>query len=312
MRGKYHYLPLNTKGLFMDMTRINTALEAYKATLSEADYGRLEFFKGIWEIQERLAARSAEAGAGSFSMPPGAEALEWYWQEMPFFLQAPVSIDTDVFVAALEEISHYIVLNAGLEQTTAECLDSFDWESLVDATELSLAGSNPLAYSQDFCDAASAGSGAVLKPELSIIVLGYALRVLLEAPARMIMGSLAAALKKENASHDKPLRCPACGSQATAAFVGLTPSSQGNAKLLYCSICGTQWEFERIRCARCGSRNQGRLHYYHLETDDAHRLHICDDCGGYTRTVFQENLDIPFVFEVEDVVMTPLDMIANA
>lgn len=72
------------------------------------------------------------------------------------------------------------------------------------------------------------------------------------------------------------------------------------------------WEFERVRCVRCGTRNQGHLHYHSIEGDDAHRIQSCDECGGYIRSVFEEDeLQLaPFSFEVEDVVMTRLDVIA--
>lgn len=72
------------------------------------------------------------------------------------------------------------------------------------------------------------------------------------------------------------------------------------------------WEFERVRCVRCGTRNRGHLHYHSIEGDDAHRIQSCDECGGYICSVFEEDeLQLaPFSFEVEDVVMTRLDVIA--
>ncbi|WP_371298187.1 formate dehydrogenase accessory protein FdhE [Paraeggerthella sp.] len=73
---------------------------------------------------------------------------------------------------------------------------------------------------------------------------------------------------------------------------------------------GTAWDFERVRCARCGTQNQAHLHYFNVEGDDAHRIATCDECGGYVRTVYQEDVLAPFSFEVEDVVMARLDLIA--
>ena len=65
-----------------------------------------------------------------------------------------------------------------------------------------------------------------------------------------------------------------------------------------------------MRCARCGTRNQGHLHYFNVEGDDSHRIATCDECGGYMRTVFQDDALVPFSFDVEDVVMARLDSIA--
>lgn len=293
----------------MDMKRITSALEAYKARLEEKDYRRLELFEGIWEIQNRHSALAAEKSA--YPLPSTEVAEHWYWQEKPFLLMAPVSIDSDTFVAALEDISCYLVDNAGLEKKTTECMQFFDWRGLVDSTDVSLAGHDPQAYADTFCALAEEHSESALQPEIALVVLRLALRPMLEHAPSALMASLESVLRKGNLAHNKPLHCPGCGSKATAAFIGETPSIQGNGRLLYCGTCGNVWEFERIRCPQCGTRNQGHLHYFHIEGDEAHKLQICDECGEYTRTVFQESLNAPFVFEVEDLVMTPLDMVAN-
>ena len=142
-------------------------------------------------------------------------------------------------------------------------------------------------------------------------MLSFALRPMLQSAAASIMKELSATVKEGNTLHDKPLSCPVCGSKATASYVGETPSSQGKGRMLYCGTCGTEWEFERIRCASCGTQNQGHLNYFHVEGDEAHRLHNCKECGDYMRTVFQDEIEVPFVFEVEDVVMARLDMVAH-
>lgn len=101
-----------------------------------------------------------------------------------------------------------------------------------------------------------------------------------------------------------------CGTPASAAFVGETDAVDGRGRLLYCSTCGTQWAFDRIRCACCGTQSQTKLHYFHVEGDDAHRLQNCEECGDYMRTVFQDSLKVPLSMEVEDIVMANLDAIA--
>lgn len=293
----------------MDMKRIDAALDAYKSRLDEGDYDRLEFFRGLWQIQEQhgeLVAKIVE-----YPIPNSEITENWYWQERPIFQESPITVNKDLFVATLEDISCYLVDNAGFDKEINEQLRFFDWRGLVEETNISLAGSDPMAYAQEFCGLAKDKSGLVLQPKTTIIVLGYAMRPMLEHASAALMKSLESALKKGNTIHDKPIFCPVCGGETTAAYVGETPSNQGNGRALYCSTCGNVWEFERIRCAHCGTRNQKHLHYYHIEGDDAHRLQTCDECGEYTRTVFRENLELPFAFEVEDLVMTPLDVIAN-
>lgn len=48
-----------------------------------------------------------------------------------------------------------------------------------------------------------------------------------------------------------------------------------------------------------------------LMGDDAHRIHKCDECNGYIRTVFIEDALRPFSYEVEEVVTAKLDAIAR-
>ena len=89
--------------------------------------------------------------------------------------------------------------------------------------------------------------------------------------------------------------------------MGGESSTQGRGKTLWCAQCGTSWEVERVRCARCGTQNQAHLHYYNVEGDDAHRIATCDD---YLRTVYADDALAPFSCAVEAVVMARRDAIA--
>lgn len=112
---------------------------------------------------------------------------------------------------------------------------------------------------------------------------------------------------------DSPLACPVCGYRETLSWVGEFTAHHGNERVKYCPLCATQWAFERIRCGRCGSKNQGHFHYTNEEHDNSHRILICDECHSYERVVFQEHLQSPaFSIEVEDVVMAPLDALAQS
>lgn len=292
----------------MDIQRIDAAVEAYGGILDKGDADRLAFFKGLMAVQNRHAEAAAERNAYALADPAAAEG--WYWNQKPFFLMAPVPIDADAFASALEDCSRYLADHAGLPAKTAEALRSFDMKELIEKTDLGLAGSDPAAYIDAACETARAGADEQSAPvDALALALAFALRPLLEPAARTAMDQVD--LKQVNENHNRPQACPACGGLPAAAAVGETPSGAANGKMLYCALCGTTWEFERIRCARCGTQNQGKLHYFHVEGDDAHRLYLCDACGEYTRTVFKSDLRAPFAFEVEDVIMAKLDMVAH-
>jgi FdhE protein len=82
--------------------------------------------------------------------------------------------------------------------------------------------------------------------------------------------------------------------------------------VLWCAQCGTAWEFERVRCACCGTQNHEHLHYEGIEGDEAHQLHVCDECGARVPTVFVGNDLAPFSYEVEEVVSARLAALAQA
>ena len=149
-------------------------------------------------------------------------------------------------------------------------------------------------------------SHAPVKIEAGAMAAALALRAFLEGPATAVER----ALREAGADEPHSVRCPVCGGEAAVAQVSGAPAGQGRAKRLWCAQCGCAWEFERVRCVRCGTQNQSRLHYFNLEGDEAHRLATCDECGGYTRTVYEEDALAPFSFEVEDVVMAKLDLVA--
>ena len=146
-------------------------------------------------------------------------------------------------------------------------------------------------------------------PTLAVIC-ACALRAHLLLPAKNAAQDYTNSADK---SADSPLACPVCGYSETLSWVGEFTAHHGNERVKYCPLCASQWAFERIRCGRCGTKNQGHLHYTNEEHDNSHRILICDECHSYERVVFQEHLESPaFSIEVEDVVMAPLDALAQS
>ena len=177
---------------------------------------------------------------------------------------------------------------------------------MVAASDLVLAGCNPAAYVESFVELLEDDGMDEDAARIGAAAAALALRALLEGPAAAIEQARRAA----GADEPHGVRCPVCGGEAAVAQVGDAPAGQGRGKRLWCGHCGCVWDFERVRCARCGTQNQGHLHYFNLEGDEAHRLAACDECGGYTRTVYQADALAPFSFEVEDVLMAKLDLVA--
>lgn len=288
----------------MNLKAIDAAIAAYRTNLDDADNARLAFFRELWGAADESAARADAAAA--YPLPDADSLRAWARDGEPVLAQAPVALEADALAGAMGRVAALMAERGGFAASTSEALARTSWERMAAASDLALAGSDPAAYVESFAglleddgmdeDAARIGAAAA----------ALALRALLEGPATAIEQARRAA----GADEPHGVRCPVCGGEAAVAQVSGAPAAQGRGKRLWCGCCGCVWDFERVRCARCGTQNQGHLHYFNLEGDEAHRLATCDECGGYTRTVYEEEALAPFSFEVEDVLMAKLDLVA--
>lgn len=289
----------------MDLKALERAVEAYAPLGAEADRARLEFFAGLYRLQDEWANRvAAECGYPA----PAAEQLEaWFWNFEPALMHAPVPIDAKLFAETIAAMACYLADNAGLDAAAADGLRSFDWEAFCAKADLGLAGRDPAAFIEAcLTDIEAFGVDATIPASLFAMAVSFALRAWLQKPSETVM----ALAPRDHIHHNCPVNCPVCGTPAAASYVGESAGSDGKGRMQYCAACGAQWYFERIRCGVCGTQNQRRLHYFNLEGDNAHRIQSCDQCGQYQRVVFQEDIPGTLCMEVEDVVMAKLDRIA--
>lgn len=289
----------------MNFKQIDAAIAFYRDSADETTNARLAFFREIWET---MGAVSEKHGEAQPYRVPEADALQACARDhVPVFSVSAVAIDREAFAEAVRALADLVARQAAFPDTLAEELTDQPWEQWVAQSPLELAGSDPAGYVEAFACMLELGGLSESSASIGAIAASLSLRALLEAPAR----SVVEAMRIAGADRAHPLRCPVCGGEPTIARVGETEASQGRGKELWCGQCATAWSFERVRCARCGTQNQSRLHYYNVEGDDSHRIAVCDECEGYVRTVYQQDASAPFSFEVEDVAMAPLDAIAN-
>jgi FdhE protein len=76
--------------------------------------------------------------------------------------------------------------------------------------------------------------------------------------------------------------CPTCGSwPLLGEFRGLEQT-----RFLRCGLCTSEWEFPRLLCPFCGTRDHHLLGYFHVEGEEARcRAATCDACRGYVKMV---------------------------
>ena len=293
----------------MDVKKIHAASAAYAARGERAQAERLAFFGAVWGAQESIERESADAIG--YTCPSSTEVADWAASGVSVLSQAPVPVTAAILGSAAENIAQRFIEKGGFSQEVVDMLENADWKRIAALAPVEIAGANPEAY-LDAVMAQLDAHSQQLDARMVGFVLSAALKPLLASAASAVCGLARAGLVALHTPEGgKPLTCPVCGGEPTIAYVGPNPFSSGNGRMLWCGQCGAEWEFERVRCARCGTHNPAHLHYISVQGDDAHRVHMCDECGGHLRTRFVDTNDLtPFSYEVEDVVMADLELAA--
>lgn len=291
----------------MYLKLIDQVISSYAGELSDNDNARLRFFRGLWEVMSQWEDMPG-AAINSYTAPPKEEIENlWNTDTAIFSVQAP-QLSVTRTVSICNAIRTYVSESGVLADEDATELAGVEFNSFITRQLLSDAAQNPSDVLSQVIDTLE--QQGVRKPVITTVclIVVCALRVDFEPIAKKLL----ALAPKDQASSHHPINCPVCGSSAAIARVGGGDSpTKGRGRTLYCQQCGSSWAFERIRCARCGTVNQGHLHYFNVEGDDAHRIATCDECGDYIRTVFVEEGLRPFSYEVEEVLTAKLDAIAQ-
>jgi formate dehydrogenase accessory protein FdhE len=148
-------------------------------------------------------------------------------------------------------------------------------------------------YFQHLADDISQG------PDVVAFLLGIVVAPFLQKQAEPYRGWIEAAAWRRGS-------CPVCGSQPWMARL----SADNGRRSLACSLCHTEWGFERLRCPFCDNTDQARLRYFTVNGDIAHRVDCCDRCRRYIKTVDERASGGPANLLLEDVATVHLDALA--
>jgi FdhE protein len=100
--------------------------------------------------------------------------------------------------------------------------------------------------------------------------------------------------------------CPFCG-----ALPGMGEIRKEGKRILHCPLCGTEWEFPRMKCPYCQNEDQERLTYFQVEGEGGNRADVCLACRNYLKTVDSRDMEGTLDFEVEDYLTLYLDHLAQ-
>lgn len=103
--------------------------------------------------------------------------------------------------------------------------------------------------------------------------------------------------------------CPVCGSSAHLAKL----EKDAGKKILYCSLCGTEWRFMRIKCPFCCTEEQKNMKFLAQEKSP-YRIDVCKKCKRYIKTLDERkggDEKRTFIPSVEDLATMYLDILAE-
>ncbi|MBE0417941.1 MAG: formate dehydrogenase accessory protein FdhE [Coriobacteriia bacterium] len=285
----------------MNIDLVSRAADAYLQTAESPDAARLRFLEGLWDIQY-----SVESVNRPYTAPESDVARDAIVSGQPLFFASPPEVPIAEYVDTVSRIAHYASEMAGLPAEQASALRDADFAAAIDGERLATAVHSASMFAADVTKQMGAEPDGALTPATVAFVLISALVPFLTGPSRAAMESLG-----EFDGRAWPAgRCPICGEAAALGRMGESTQLQGAERTLWCGLCHGEWGYERIRCVRCGTRSPGRLRYNHVEGDAAHRVHLCEECHGYAKFVFTDDLDKPLSMVVEDAMTTTLDAVA--
>jgi len=100
--------------------------------------------------------------------------------------------------------------------------------------------------------------------------------------------------------------CPICGHGPALAML-----RDAGQRFLLCSFCGYQWGASRVFCPFCENKDQKDLHYFYSDEEKEFRVHVCDVCKKYIKTVDTRHMTRPFYPFLEQISTLHLDMLAR-
>ena len=285
------------------MDLVTKAADDYLLTAEASDAARLRFIQGVWEIQSRI-----EAVDRCYEAPDAEIAREALVKGLPLFQVSAPEVPVDEYLDAVSQMALYASEMPGLPIEQAEALRNTDFTTAVDAERLADAVRSPEKFVAQVATEMSAQTGDA--PSSSAVAF-----VLMSALVPFLTGPSKSALEAPGEFDQRTWsggHCPVCGGSASMGRMGESTQMKGGERTLWCGLCHAEWGYERIRCVRCGSRNPDMLRYTHVEGDPAHRVHLCDECHGYARFVFVDDLGKPVSMVVEDAVTATLDAVASS
>jgi FdhE protein len=100
--------------------------------------------------------------------------------------------------------------------------------------------------------------------------------------------------------------CPCCGGPPVASLIVEWPTAHGS-RFCACALCGTLWNYVRIRCTSCGTTKG--IGYQEIEGGSGTiKAETCEECRTYVKVLYQHK-DVGIEPVADDVASLALDLL---
>ena len=119
----------------------------------------------------------------------------------------------------------------------------------------------------------------------AIPVEALAEHALIAAALQVHFARLATSLDPKRMNPAGDGACPACGGPPVASLIVGWQGAHGT-RYCACALCGTLWNYVRIKCTLCGSTKG--IAYHGVEGDAGTvKAETCESCRGYVKIMYQ-------------------------
>jgi FdhE protein len=253
---------------------------------------RIDLLKGQWAVREALAAAPVCP-----TVPHGGSAAA---SSTSMLGPENVLFDAELLCTLFEAICAAAAAH-GRRSRDLEAL-----EAAVKADPDLLTGlARAAAFGPDLpCLEALSRHWGVVVDALLFVGRALAAPFVAEAVRRVTAGADRLARSSPPGGH-----CGMCGSPPSVARL----RREDGKRLLTCGLCGTEWEFERLACPWCESRDVAALTV--LRTDEAgpRWIEACERCRGYVKIVDERRLPVggTIIPVIEETATLHLDLLAE-
>lgn len=128
--------------------------------------------------------------------------------------------------------------------------------------------------------------------------------------SRALLQPYAEVLRAKNVAPDRVHtrgHCPFCGGAAWISARKAPPDAESGLRMLGCSLCALDWNFNRIQCPSCFEEDPHKLPMFQTEAYPLVRIEACETCRRYVKSI-DLTKDARPIPAVDDLVSLSMDL----